>query len=69
MWAPALLGRPGEDTELASPKLIEDGTVCFNFWFDMKVKHCPSLECLIEPVPSMQVVLMTLLSMWRAAGT
>ena len=58
MWAAALLGKPGESTELTSPKvtfrsqinfhsnlildglmtilqIMEDSSICFNFWFDM----------------------------------
>ena len=37
MWGWALEGKPGQDTELASPLLTEDDKVCFNFWFSILV--------------------------------
>ena len=39
MWAPAILGKPGQETELVSPALTEDANICFNFWFDMTVSY------------------------------
>ena len=37
MWASAVLGSPGSDTELSSPKISLPDKICFTFWLDMTV--------------------------------
>ena len=37
MWASAVLGSPGSDTELSSPKINLADKICFTFWLDMTV--------------------------------
>ena len=37
MWASAVLGSPGSDTELSSPKISLVDKICFTFWLDMTV--------------------------------
>ena len=37
MWASAVLGSPGSDTELSSPKISLNDKICFTFWLDMTV--------------------------------
>ena len=37
MWASAVLGSPGSDTELSSPKINLKDKICFTFWLDMTV--------------------------------
>ena len=38
MWASAVLGSPGSDTELSSPKITLTDRICFTFWLDMTVR-------------------------------
>ena len=39
MWASAVLGSPGSDTELSSPKISLKDKICFTFWLDMTVLY------------------------------